>query len=99
MGVCPCDGVKVVAGMPTCECGCTEVQCTVHRGYNLVGVNTVEGDTARGTTTLVYLQFTVYLPPLRPPDEGGREEVAWQLVRQLGARIVWAKKQQEHARF
>jgi hypothetical protein len=32
------------------------------------------------------------------PDEGGGEEVAWQLVQQLGARIV-PRQQQEHARF
>ncbi len=34
------------------------------------------------------------------PDEGGGEEVAWQLVQQLGARIVPRhRNSQEHARF
>ncbi len=34
------------------------VQC---KGYNLVGITTVEEGTARGTTTLVYLQLHISL--------------------------------------
>ncbi len=32
-----------------------------YKGYNLVGVTTVEGGTARGTTALVYLQLHISL--------------------------------------
>jgi hypothetical protein len=32
-----------------------------YKGYNLIGVTTVEGGTARGTTALVYLQLHISL--------------------------------------
>ncbi len=51
--------------MPVCRCRRVSVgvqrysvQC---RGYNLVGVTTVEEDATRGTTTLVYLQLHISL--------------------------------------
>jgi hypothetical protein len=52
----------------TSACRCRRVSEGVQRysvqckGYNLIGVTTVEGGTARGTTTLVYLQlhFSLY---------------------------------------
>ncbi len=39
--------------MPTCECECTEIHCTVQR-VQPDRVTTVEGGTTRGTTALVY---------------------------------------------
>jgi hypothetical protein len=44
----------------TCACRCQRVGVSVqkysvqYRGYNLVGVTTVEGGATRGTTALVY---------------------------------------------
>jgi hypothetical protein len=55
----------------TSACRCRRVSVGVqrwsvqHKGYNLIGVTTgvitVEGGTARGTTTLVYLQLHISL--------------------------------------
>ncbi len=51
----------------TSACRCRSVSVSVQRysvqykGYNLIGVTTVEGGTARGTTTLVYLQLHISL--------------------------------------
>jgi hypothetical protein len=51
----------------TSACRCRRVSVGVQRysvqckGYNLVGVTTVEGDAERGTTTLVYLQLHISL--------------------------------------
>jgi hypothetical protein len=51
----------------TSACRCRRVSVGVQRysvqykGYNLIGVTTVEGGTARGTTTLVYLQLHISL--------------------------------------
>ncbi len=51
----------------TSACRCRHVSVGVQRysvqckGYNLIGVTNVEGDTARGTTTLVYLQLHITL--------------------------------------
>ncbi len=51
----------------TSACRCRRVSVGVQRysvqckGYNLVGVTTVEGDAERGMTTLVYLQLHISL--------------------------------------
>jgi hypothetical protein len=51
----------------TSACICRRVSVSVQRysvqykGYNLIGVTTVEGGTARGTTALVYLQLHISL--------------------------------------
>jgi hypothetical protein len=46
-----------------CRCRCVSVSLqkysVQYKGYNLIGVTTVEGGTARGTTTLVYLQLHI----------------------------------------
>jgi hypothetical protein len=53
--------------MATSACRCRRVSVGVQRysvqckGYNLIGVTTVEGGTARGTTALVYLQLHISL--------------------------------------
>ncbi len=46
-----------------CRRVCVGVQrySVQYKGYNLIGVTTVEGGTARGTTTLVYLQLHISL--------------------------------------
>jgi hypothetical protein len=49
----------------TSACSCRRVSVSVsvqrysvqYKGYNLIGVTTVEGGTTRGTTALVYLQL------------------------------------------
>jgi hypothetical protein len=47
----------------TSACSCRRVSVRVQRysvqykGYNLIGVTTVEGGTTKGTTALVYLQL------------------------------------------
>jgi hypothetical protein len=49
----------------TCSCRCISVgvqkYSVQYKGYNLIGVTTVEGGTARGTTALVYLQLHISL--------------------------------------
>jgi hypothetical protein len=46
----------------TSACRCRRVSVSVqHKGYNLIGVTTVEGGTARGKTALVYLQLHISL--------------------------------------
>jgi hypothetical protein len=47
----------------TCRCRRVSVQRYIVqcKGYNLVGVTTVEGDATRGMTTLVYLQLHISL--------------------------------------
>jgi hypothetical protein len=51
----------------TSACRCRRVSVSVQRysvqykGYNLIGVTTVEGGTARGMTELVYLQLHISL--------------------------------------
>jgi hypothetical protein len=51
----------------TSACRCRRVSVGVQRysvqykGYNLIGVTTVEGGAARGTTALVYLQLHISL--------------------------------------
>jgi hypothetical protein len=46
-----------------CRCRRVSVQrySVQYKGYNLIGVTTVEGGTARGTTALVYLQLHISL--------------------------------------
>jgi hypothetical protein len=48
-----------------CRCRCVSVgvqrYSAQYKGYNLIGVTTVEVGTARGTTTLVYLQLLISL--------------------------------------
>jgi hypothetical protein len=47
----------------TCSCRRVSVQrySVQYKGYNLVGVTTVEDGTTRGTTALVYLQLHISL--------------------------------------
>jgi hypothetical protein len=51
----------------TSTCSCRRVSVSVqgysgqYKGYNLVGVTTVEEGTMRGTTALVYLQLLISL--------------------------------------
>jgi hypothetical protein len=51
----------------TSACSCRRVSVSVqgysvqYKGYNLIGVTTVEGGKTRGTTALVYLQLHISL--------------------------------------
>jgi hypothetical protein len=51
----------------TSACSCRRVSVSVqgysvqYKGYNLIGVTTVEGGTTRGMTALVYLQLHISL--------------------------------------